>query len=323
MIIVKIWGGLGNQLFQYAFGRQLSERTGHELKLDLSWFRGQDGDESANRYFNLGKFAVPLDIATKQDIRRVIGPTGIPTPRDAARKFSRLSTVLDGLPTELTPKLAGRLLHYYWEIQHTPPSSDTGWPYSRWYCPDIQELDEDSYLAGYWQTERYFDGIAETLRDELTVEAALSGRNADIARDIDRGTSIAVHVRRGDYESLGITLPLEYYERAVDEMSSRFRQPRFFVFSDDTEWARANLNIDWDTTYVDHNDARTDYEDLRLMRLCDHHIIANSTFSWWGAWLAAMEEQLVFAPADSKSSIPQNDFFPEQWARVRFNSDPD
>jgi hypothetical protein len=137
-------------------------------------------------------------------------------------------------------------------------------------------------------------------------------------------SSVSLHIRRGDYVSNSVnreiyaTCSMDYYHRCAIEMTRRVTDPHFFVFSDDIEWAKDNLDIKHAVTYVDHNSQEEAYKDLCLMSKCKHHIIANSTFSWWGAWLADNKDKIVFAPSrwynDSKHG--EQDLIPEDWHRV-------
>ncbi len=151
----------------------------------------------------------------------------------------------------------------------------------------------------------------------------LSGRNREAAEQIQTTNAISVHVRRGDYATNPATqafhgiLPAEYYRAAVREVSQAVRNPHFYVFSDDPDWCRHNLDLGHSTTFVDHNRARGS-DDLRLMSLCAHHIIANSSFSWWGAWLNPREEKIVIAPRRwvADSSIDARDVVPARWIQL-------
>ena len=135
---------------------------------------------------------------------------------------------------------------------------------------------------------------------------------------------MSIHVRRGDYVSDAITQeihglsPLEYYAAAIQHIAHVAVQPHFFVFSDDPSWVRQNLHIDYPTTYVEHNTADRNYEDLRLMSLCRHHIIANSTFSWWGAWLGSNRAKMVIAPKRWFNTPDKDtrDLIPRSWIQL-------
>lgn len=265
MIITRLLGGLGNQMFQYAAGRRLAHVLGVDLKLDISGF------ENYNlRRYSLGNFNVQENFASAEEIA-------------ASRIFKRgivervLAKVLCRQPTYITER------HSHFD-------------------PDILNLPDDVYLKGYWQSEKYFADIAEIIRREFTVKFPQTGKNKELAEMIASRESVSLHVRRGDYVSnpkinreYGACEP-DYYLRCVEQLTQTVKNPHFFVFSDDSEWSRDNLKQTCPATFVDHNKADKNYEDLRLMSQCKHHIIANSSFSWWGAWLNPKKDKIVFAP---------------------------
>jgi hypothetical protein len=180
------------------------------------------------------------------------------------------------------------------------------------------------YLQGYWQSERYFLKHASTIRKDFTFRQSPSGQNADLMRTILDSAAVSIHVRRGDYVSNpktfanhGICTP-EYYFNAIDIMRQRVPNARFFAFSDDPQWVTSVLAPRCDgMIVVDHNQAEDSCNDMQLMSLCRHHIIANSSFSWWGAWLNQNPDKIVVAPrnwfANGKDST---DLIPETYIRL-------
>ena len=189
--------------------------------------------------------------------------------------------------------------------------------------PEILTLRDDAYLDGYWQSEKYFSDIQDVIRKEFTVKNKPDPINESYLGEIKDCESVSVHVRRGDYVSNPTTnqvhgfLGLEYYQKAMNTMLEKIDTPHFFVFSDDPEWAEKNLTTDAPTTYVKHNGTKN-YEDMRLMNTCKHHIIANSSFSWWGAWLASNENKIVIGPSRWFRNKDYNDLdrMPENWLRI-------
>lgn len=169
------------------------------------------------------------------------------------------------------------------------------------------------YLYGHWQTFRLVEEVADQVRAELTVREPARGKDLHVLERIRRSQyPVSLHVRRGDYTLAGegqIALPMDYYLRAISIFTKRFGNPTFFVFSDDLTFVRENLPFDTDAVFVDHNDSHTAHEDLRLMSSCHHHIIANSTFSWWGAWLNPRSDKIVVAPKHWRLTV--NSYFPE------------
>lgn len=270
-ILVQIIGGLGNQMFQYAAGRALSLRLSVPFRLDVSGFSGY----GLHHGFELPRvFECEAEIATEMEIRDCLG-----------WRSSRLARKI-----LMRPRFA--ILHGTRLVVE---------PYFQ-YWPGIREVSHNAYLVGYWQSQKYFSEVAETIRADFTFRHPLSSQNAELAGKIAQTMAVSLHVRRGDYVSDPKTkaahglCSIDYYRAAVQHMAERIERPEFFIFSDDIAWARANLEIDFPCWYVDHNQGGESYNDMRLMSLCRHHIIANSSFSWWGAWLNPNPEKTVLAP---------------------------
>jgi hypothetical protein len=282
MVVVKIIGGLGNQMFQYAAGLSLSSRLGAELKLDISEFPSY----SLRRY---GLHSWCVDDAT--DVRA----------KDALRTgFSyRVRDFLFGNKTKC--KL-------YKET-------------SFGFTDDFFRLDGDVYLDGYWQSEKYFAGITPVLKERFKPRMPLQGKNLETARRIVNSNSISIHVRRGDYitnqtnQGIYSACSADYYNGALSYISQRASDPALFVFSDDISWAKQHLALPIEPYCVDFNDEANCHLDMHLMSLCKHSIIANSSFSWWGAWLGSYEGKIVVAPKRwfSDSSFDTKDLIPERW----------
>jgi hypothetical protein len=175
------------------------------------------------------------------------------------------------------------------------------------------------YLQGYFQASPLVDEVADELRVDLALKEPPHGRNLDLLRQITRSANpVSVHVRRGDFTlpSEGrVVLPMEYYSHAIAIMRERFVNPVFFVFSDDVPFIKENLPRDGRMVFVEHNDDFAAHEDLRLMSSCHHHILANSTFSWWGAWLNHRTDKVVVAPRHwfLKEDNYYPDLFPHDW----------
>jgi hypothetical protein len=189
--------------------------------------------------------------------------------------------------------------------------------------PSVLELKGNIYLVGYWQSEKYFQEIADTVRHDFCFKNPPAGPNAATAAHIRATCSICVHVRRTDYITdpcsnrlIGTCSP-EYYRSAAQFVASRLPNPHFFVFSDEPDWARANLMLPGPASFVADNDLQRGYEDLRLMTLCQHHIIANSTLSWWGAWLSS-SGGITIAPKKwfKGDEVDTRDVVPERWVRL-------
>ena len=190
--------------------------------------------------------------------------------------------------------------------------------------PEVASLPDGVCLEGYWQSERYFAQVADRVRHDLTLEKPPAGRDAELLAEIAAGNAVSLHVRRGDYvtdpaaSATHGVCPLDYYRRAIAFIAERVADPVFFLFSDDPEWTRANLDLGGAATLVDHNGPDRGHEDLRLMSHCDHHIIANSSFSWWGAWLDPRPQKMVVAPRQwfRDASKDTSDLIPESWVQL-------
>ncbi len=168
--------------------------------------------------------------------------------------------------------------------------------------PGISDAPQDSYLVGYWQSEKYFLEVDSIIRSDFTFKAPLVGLNVEFAKKISQLNAISLHLRRGDYvtdkktnQILGVC-PIEYYQAATQHMAKHVERPHYFIFSDDVPWAKNNLRLDFPCHYIEHNIGTESHNDMHLMSLCQHHIIANSSFSWWGAWLNPSPTKIVVAP---------------------------
>ena len=292
MIISNIIGGLGNQMFQYAAGRARSLKLGVPLKLDtrdFSEYKLHQGFE-LNRLFNCH-----AEIATEIDLAKTLG-------------WQRL-------------KLAQRLLRKP-QLKNLRYKSYIVEPQFH-YWNGIDELKDNIYLDGYWQSEQYFHEYADKIRTEFTFKLPFSLKNNEISKHIAQVNAVSLHVRRGDYANSPKTTAthglcsLDYYRAAIDYVSAHVNQPCFYIFSDDIAWVKSNLVLDKTTVFVSHNKDSESYNDMRLMSLCKHNIIANSSFSWWGAWLNQNSKKIVIAPKQWFSkSTDTSDLIPAGWMRL-------
>ncbi|MEE9170605.1 MAG: alpha-1,2-fucosyltransferase [bacterium] len=291
MIITRLIGGLGNQLFQYAVGRHLAELRSTELKIDLSGFEIYKLHE-----YSLGAFNIRQNFASKEEA------ASLTVPKDAGA---------GGVLGKVFGKKAKRAKTHIREKKL--------FSFDR----KVLNLPDRVYLDGYWQCEKYFVAIAEIIRREVIVKSPQTGKDKEVAEMIASCESVSLHVRRGDYVSnpktnrLHGTCSVDYYHRCVEHVAQMVKNLHFFVFTDDPEWARENMKLPHATTVVAHNDASRNYEDLRLMSQCRHNIIANSSFSWWGAWLNPNEDKMVLAPRRwlAMKGRDCKDIIPGQWVK--------
>lgn len=285
-VVVGLSGGLGNQMFQYAAGRSLALRLDVPLALDLTWFGGQQ-----ERQFALS----PFRIQAVQHSRFSWLP---PRVQAAMSRISRrFSPRILGVPVLREP-------HFQ-------------------YTSTFSGLSSSVYLEGYWQSERYFDDIRSQLMQDFNLCIPLPPSCEDFLAEIASSNSICVHVRRGDYLSnqeaakVHGTCSPAYYEAGMAELCQVLEKPRCFIFSDDPAWVRTSLTFDCPTTVVDVNGPSNAHFDLALMAACRHFLIANSSLSWWGAWLSNYSEKRVIAPARwfLTSKKDTADLIPASWQR--------
>lgn len=268
-VIVRIKGGLGNQLFSYSAARRLSIANGAELVIDN--VSGFARDWKYQRRYMLDKFNIQSRKATSGERLEPFAPC-------RRRLFRWIS--------------AGR-------------------PFSKREYLDQEGVDFDSrllslkvngtlYLEGYWQSESYFKDVADVVRKDLSITPPSDSLNLNMAADISSSQSVALHVRWFDTPGnvAGQNASLEYYKRAIQHFEGIIPNPKFFVFSDNPEAARQKLALAGERfVFVPHNqDHEMAYADLWLMSQCRHFIIANSTFSWWGAWLGVGKDKIVLVP---------------------------
>jgi hypothetical protein len=283
-------GGLGNQLFQYATGRALSARLGAELVLDDSLLGRRDSGITFRTYA-LGDFPVRARRAELYEERMIQRRVGFP-----------------------------------WRYLHDFRVLSSPYSYYRERCfqydEAINRISAPVILEGYWQSERYFGEIVDKLREELQPVVPLHHSLQPFFEQICERNSVSLHVRRGDYLSVAGSAVhevcgLDYYRSAARFVAERVPNPVFFIFSDEPHWVAENLRLDFPTVVVSQSDALPAYEDLRLMSCCAHNIIANSSFSWWGAWLNPKPYKVVVAPARwfrlEQSTV---DLIPGKWHQL-------
>ncbi|MBU0730883.1 MAG: alpha-1,2-fucosyltransferase [Proteobacteria bacterium] len=260
-LIARVYGGLGNQLFMYAAAKRLALKNNIPLKLDIhSGFE----DDPFNRDYCLRHFDVHEEIA---DPRESFVADNGEKRRYHARKINRFLPYRMKTYIEQQEAFESRLL-------------------------DLR-VSGQLYLQGYWQDERYFADIEQVIRRSFTITVPHDEENKLIAQKIKGENAVCLHARRQNYVH---ALPVEYYQKAIAYIVERVEDPHFYCFSDDPAWFNT-LKLQHPFTIISHNSEEKNYEDLWLMQQCRHYIIANSTFSWWGAWLNPDPGKIVVAPA--------------------------
>lgn len=297
MIIVRLKGGLGNQMFQYAAARRLAHTHGTTVMIDDTFLRGKQAG-CTQRKLELNNLKVSFKIARSLELIRITG-----------QKTARIETMLIAILTRL-----GHFKDQYLHFSENDFSFD----------PAVLALPENTYLNGYWQSERYFLDIAEIIRNEFSVRNELSGKNKEFATLIQESNSVSVHIRRGDYATNKKTNEFhglcnkEYYRTCVNRIAAKISSPTFFVFTDDHAWVMKHFETPYSTIIVSHNDNTDSHEDMRLMSLCKHNIIANSSFSWWAAWLNRNQHKMVYAPSPwfKNGFVNTEDLLPSSWITI-------
>ena len=288
MKIVNIIGGLGNQMFQYAFALALKARFPDEdVKYDISSFRGY----GLHNGFELPQlFKLSLKQASLNDVCHL----NVPAPH--YKLWQIRCHILKGL---------------FGYLERNAMVFDS----------KALEIKGSKYFDGYWQVEEYFKDCEEEVRREFTF-SRLDEKNAELAGRIAGKCSVSVHIRRGDYLNnpnfSGLT-DLSYYERAIRDIKASEKPEVFLIFSNDHKWCRENiapLTSGIETVYVDWNTGENSFRDMQLMSLCKHNIIANSTFSWWGAWLNPTPDKLIITPKAWINNKPDCDIIPSKWKRL-------
>lgn len=269
MIIVKLMGGLGNQMFQYAAGKALATKHGVELLVDTSFLNANPNGAYTKRELELSVFSLSLKIAKDSELKKY------------ASGGNRLQ------------RLIRRVLPQLFKVSYF---SEKG----QCYQTEFMSLPPNTYLEGYWQNELYFSAIREQLLKDFSPKLSMPAVVESYYARIINCTSISLHVRRGDYVTVasaaefhGLT-GIEYYTAALNYYEKNLGAFEIFVFSDDISWCKNNLKHNNPITYVEHNLAAI--WDMYLMTACKHHIIANSSFSWWAAWLDNKENSSVVMP---------------------------
>lgn len=288
--------GIGNQMFQYAAALYFARRLGAALEVIpiLEPFAHSHGYP---RPFLLSNFCISAQVRRSSRLDRLIA--------SSAPRLRRLAG---------TARWASQSAVYRQDGAHT-------WTF----LPDLPVAHSARriYLTGNFQAHQYAEAVEPELRSEFRFRHPASGRNLEVLEQIRAaGNPVSLHMRAGDYkiDSRGeMLLSPRYHARAIEAVTARVHNPTFFIFSDDFPFVRQHLRLMNNMVLVDHNGDSEAHEDLRLIAACRHHIVSNSTFSWWGAWLNPDPAKLVFAPAQWQNRLREisgNDIVPGNWLRI-------
>jgi hypothetical protein len=286
LIIVKLYGGLGNQMFQYAFGKSFSIRYGIPLKLDISSL-------FEYRKYEMDIFNLDTDIATKEDM-----------------------LLFDRRNLSLGKRVLFKIKHCFLKPLYISEKEGL----ELFIFP--KKVSKNVLISGYWQSEYFFKNIESDIRRDLLFPDITTESNMTFCSLIKQTNSVSLHIRRGDYlwnhnNNVHGVLPLKYYHQAIEYIIEKVFNPIFFIFSDDADWVKENLDINGSFYIISGNKNKLAYIDMQLMSYCKHNIIANSSFSWWGAWLNDYSDKIVIAPSQwfshpFKNSLQKN-IVPKEW----------
>ena len=285
MIVIEASGGLGNQMFQYALYKKL-ESMNKDVALDTSFFRSKQ----SLRELEIGVFGVQYKSISDKEAAYIRG-------------YGYKDTIFDKIMYKLLPKKY-RIYRDKIEV----------------FQPEIMNMDQ-VYLSGYWQCESYFKDIRNIILKEYTFPLYVKERTKELCREMEKRNSVSIHVRRSDYlteqnmKVYGNICTEKYYKAAVAYMETSLTEPHYFVFTDDVEWAK-RFFIGEKYTIVDRYREKDSYVDMFLMSRCKHNIIANSSFSWWGAWLNENPDKIVVSPNKWMNNHEEVAIFCDNFVRI-------
>jgi glycosyl transferase family 11 len=294
MIIVKLIGGLGNQMFQFAFAKYLAKKHNTQLKFDVTFLLDRSPKKNSNfvyRDYDLSIFNIDESIATPEEIK-------------ALKKRTNYT---------ITEKILNNAFGFKstYHVEKTFTFSEKS-----------HNLPDNSYIEGYWQSEKYFHSISDELRNEyFTFKSPLTKKSETLSEKIKQTNSVCVNVRRGDFVTNPVhgTMSIEYYAEGEKILSSKYNNLEIFVFSDEIDWCMKNLRFKSPVTFVSHEYAGEKFQDyLRLMSYCKHFIIPNSSFAWWAVWFSENPDKTIIAPKKwfNDENIDTSDLIPKTWIRL-------
>ena len=292
MIVVKLMGGLGNQMFQYAFGKMLSKKNNTHLKIDTTFLLDRTPRENfVFRDFDLDIFDLELKSINLRKLSKILSPEINKKRNPFKKKYVILNE--DSFAFNTKNIISSK----------------------------------NSYLNGYWQSESYFKEIEAEIRADFQIKIPLSAQAQEIAQDIQTKNSVCINFRRADYVNLksssethGVTA-MDFYTTAISLLSQQYDDLHLYIFSDEIEWCKENINWDLPITFVDHSVKGPKFSNyFQLMISCNHFIIPNSTFAWWAAWLGTCKFKKVIVPKkwflNEELQSQTEQMHPDSWIKI-------
>lgn len=298
MIKIKIYGGLGNQMFQYAFAKSKSIQLKTEIQLEILNYKKSRTKDFTERNFELKIFNLNDN---KLTLKKII----------SIREL--LFKLLNVISFFLLKK--GLQNSFYFVERYF------------YFNSEESKIKSNCTLIGYWQSYKYFEKVESIIRMNFRFpDISINDiNNINIQKIITNTNSISIHIRRGDFvdnnsHTIHGVCSLNYYQSAINYICNSVNKPVFFIFSDDIKWVKKNLDLTHEFYHIDWNIGNKSYIDMQLMSNCNHNIIANSSFSWWGAWLNSNPDKIVIAPkkwfSDKKLNTQTYDLIPAEWIRM-------
>lgn len=277
MVFVEIRHGVGNQMMQYAFARKIAEERGEDVYVVKRWYREEDWkrNEETKRKYQLGKFEISAKKATKSQEKKF---------------WINRDSIVSKAKTYVSKKLqinpGGNV--FFGRCMYKNPEKN---------IDKISECEGDVYLVGMWKHVNYFGDILDKIRKEFRVKN-IKTKNENLIEKMNQYNSVSIHTRRGDYLNTEhrVLSETKYYKNAVNLIYRKEDNIKAYIFSDDIRWCKKNFNLSIPVKYVDENRGEDSYKDIALMKNCKHNIVANSTFSLWGALLNDSKKKMVIGP---------------------------
>jgi len=290
MIIIRLKGGMGNQMFQYALGLKLSKLLETELRIDLSSLLDRSKGDFVYRNYDLSIFQVPGKFLNSPGLLKTLYRPKLSIVTKLLRQYLNSGRIY----------IKEKHFHFQPEILSDPQSN--------------------AIYEGWFQSFRYFEGVEDILREQFSFKHLILTKSQGLLQRINNSNAVCLNVRRTDFLKVDAlnTTNLDYFLKSAKHMASILEQPHFFIFSDDIEWCQENIILDHPTEIVDHQHKGEKFGNyMQLMIACKHYIIPNSSFAWWAVWLNQNPDRKVIAPQNwvNDKNIDTSDLVPPNWIR--------